>query len=159
DKQREEYFSRIDTVDDKSFKNLARSFLNKSGYYGGDGQNIIALVKLHGVQILTTEDFKTEFDRRSVPKYGPQWEGITWVLDLLPHEPLDAIAAIRAFIRAHIQQFTDQMVWGHYDVLDMIQRRYGVTARQSCFISFGGPDEPFARKLFDALTTRGFQAF
>jgi restriction system protein len=159
DKHKEEYLLRIREVDERALRNLARSFLIKSGNYGVDKDHLTWVIEHYGAEVFVKDQFRTEFDRRSLPKNGPQWEGITWVLDLLPDKPLDAISSIRAYVRAHIQYFTDYMFYGHNDVVDMIQARYHVVARHSCFISFGGPDEEFARMLYDSLRSVGVEAF
>ena len=159
DKHKEEYLSRISDLEEMMVKTLARSFLNKSSNYGVSSGHFAHVIEKYGAQAITEGKFTNEFDRRSIPMNGPQWEGITWVLDLLPDKALDAIAAIRAYMRAHIQYFTDEMIHGHSDVVDMIQEKYHVMAKYSCFISYGGPDEVFAQTLYDSLTIKGVQAF
>lgn len=157
DKHREEYLSQVNNPTEKEFKNLARCFLNQSGYYGQDP--VTRIIENYGAEAILKGDFRTEFDRRSLSKDSFPWEGITWILDLLPNQPLDAIAATRAYLRAHYGYFTDNMIWGHHDVVDIIQSRYKVMAKYSCFISYGAPDEDFARKLYTSLTQAGVEAF
>jgi hypothetical protein len=159
DEHKQEYFSRIRESDERWFKNLVRSFLNKSGSYGVTDAHWKWVTQKYGAKAIVEDAFENEFDRRAFPVNGEQWEGITWTLDLLPGKPLDAIAAIRAYVRAHSLYFTDQMILGHNDVIDMIKARYQVVAKYSCFISFGGPDERFAKMLYDSLTEQGIQAF
>lgn len=158
DGHKKEYLLRVEQCDEADIKNLARHFLNKSGYYG-EKDRFGWVVEHYGAEIFVNEKFVTEFDRRAMPKYGPQWEGITWVLDLLPRNPLDAIAAVRAYVRSHLVHLTDNMIYGHDDVVDIIQAKYGVTAKHSCFISYGGPDGGFAQKLHDSLVDHGVQVF
>src|SRR5687768_5109315 len=63
DRHREEYLSRINEYDERSFKNLARSFLNKSGYYGVDENRFAWVIKTYGTEAIFNDDFQTEFDR------------------------------------------------------------------------------------------------
>jgi len=159
DKHKEEYLSRISSIDEMTVKKLSRCFLNKSSYYGVTKDHFLHVIEKNGANKIFNDEFDSEFDRRSMPKNGPQWEGITWVLDLLPDQAGDAIASIRAYMHAHLQYFTDQMIYGHNDVVDIIQARYHVMDKLSCFISFGGPDEAFAQMLCDSLTKKGVQTF
>ncbi len=48
EKHREEYLSQIRDQNERDFKNLARSFLNKSGYYGSDKGQLEAVIEKYG---------------------------------------------------------------------------------------------------------------
>ncbi|MHC2067262.1 toll/interleukin-1 receptor domain-containing protein [Bremerella sp. T1] len=154
-----EYLSRANDIDELSIRRLARHFLNKSANYGVDSDRFRYVVQNYDVHAFERDDFNSEFDRRSVPINGPQWEGITWILDLLPKNPLGAINSLRSYMQAHLLYFTDQMIYGHHDVIDIIKARYKIVNRLSCFISYGRPDEAFASRIFDSLTQNGVQTF
>ncbi|SDH79337.1 restriction system protein [Nonomuraea jiangxiensis] len=54
----------------------------------------------------------------------PVWPGLTWVLDLLPHFPRDAINALSAFLLAHAQTLPDLRIDGLSDAMTLIRYRY-----------------------------------
>ncbi len=61
----------------------------------------------------------------------PPWQGITWVLDLLPDQPRNALKALQAWIAAHAAILPDGRVNGSYDALGIIRARYiGVAGTQ-----------------------------
>lgn len=159
DEHKKQYLAQLQAVEERQFRSLLRHFLNKSTNYGRDAGNFMRVIEKYGDAIFNDDVFVTEFDRRSIPKNGPQWEGITWVLDLLPHKPSEAVLALQAFIHAHFQHFTDNMDFGHHDAIDLIKAMYKLTTALSCFISYGSPDQLFAQRLYDSLTASGIQAF
>ena len=156
---KKEYLESVQERDKFEFRRLVRKFLNKSANYGADDGRLAWLIERYSPEDVMSDRLRTEFDRRSIPTHGPQWEGITWVLDLLPRYPREAVASIKAYSRAHIQQFTDFMINGHYDAMDLIRARHNLTQKKSCFISYGCPDERFAEKLYNSLAQRNVQVF
>src|SRR5262249_12807976 len=54
----------------------------------------------------------------------PPWEGITWVLDLLPGFPQAAVDAAGAYLLAHAQVLPDGRYAGLTDALALIRSRY-----------------------------------
>jgi restriction system protein len=54
----------------------------------------------------------------------PSWDGIRWVLDLLPHWPRAAIDAINAYILAHAQSLPDGRYGGLGDAISIIRAKY-----------------------------------
>ncbi|MEM8783701.1 MAG: toll/interleukin-1 receptor domain-containing protein [Planctomycetota bacterium] len=158
DEHKAEYLSQIDLIELPSLKQLARNFLNRSANYGISRDHFLRTIEKYGGRLFD-DDFDSEFDRRSVPKNGPQWEGITWTLDLIPKQPQAAIDTISSYIQAHVGYFTDEMIYGHKDAIDIIRAKFGGHMNHSCFISYGSPDEKFASKLFASLQKRGIRAF
>ena len=67
---------------------------------------------------------RTEFARRLVSPGRQPWEGITWVLDLLPLFPQMAIDSISAYITAHCQFLPDGRWTGLEDAMSLIRARY-----------------------------------
>lgn len=71
----------------------------------------------------------TEYERRLIRHFAagsdvPTWEGLTWVIDLLPHHPEQAIAAIQGYLLAHAQVLPDLRLCGLADAADLIRVRY-----------------------------------
>jgi restriction system protein len=54
----------------------------------------------------------------------PSWDGIRWVLDLLPHWPRAAIDALNAYILAHAQLLPDGRYDGLDDAISVIRAKY-----------------------------------
>ena len=91
DEHRDEYISTIHERTEHEFRVLLRRFLIPSGSLGVDKHTIMVL----SVVLKSDEPeirewgkglFSLEFYRRLIA--GQAWEGITWVLDLLPYWPL-----------------------------------------------------------------------
>lgn len=54
----------------------------------------------------------------------PPWEGITWVLDLLPHFPKQAIEGLNAYLIAHAQQLPDSRFRSLCDAIAIIRAKF-----------------------------------
>jgi restriction system protein len=54
----------------------------------------------------------------------PVWQGLTWVLDLLPKNPREAINAISAYLMAHAQSLPDLRIDGLSDSMALVRSRY-----------------------------------
>lgn len=113
---RDEYLSGIRTRTEADFRNLLRRFLISTGSFPADKDGLKFRVKYR-------PDLHLEFDRRQI-LYGEAWEGITWVLDLLPSRPHDALAALRAYFLTHIQLLPDGRFDGLFDAMSLIREWY-----------------------------------
>lgn len=60
---------------------------------------------------------------RSQGKY-PVWEGLGWVIDLLPQHPRMALNVIDAFFHAYYHRLTDNYLSGLFDAQAIIRNRY-----------------------------------
>ena len=119
--QLDEYIESVPTVDEDQFKALLRRLLVPSDTYGSDDLAIAMLQR--GVR---QGPFK-EYERRlllHVKDGSPVWEGTWWILDLLPHFPREALAAVEAFMLARAQQLPDFAFYGLGDALVLIRARY-----------------------------------
>lgn len=54
----------------------------------------------------------------------PVWEGIGWVLDLLPSSPRKALDVLDAFSSVYCQYLSDNYLYGLFDAMAIIRRRY-----------------------------------
>src|SRR5262249_3527589 len=52
------------------------------------------------------------------------WEGMTWILDLLPEHPATALAAIEAYDLAHYLLLPDGRIDGLHDASAVIRAKY-----------------------------------
>ena len=78
----------------------------------------------------------TEYDIRVILRASgksqlPTWEGCTWVLDLLPHAPQEAINVVHSYVLAHASVLPDVRHNGLADAAELIRSRYIVQGSQS----------------------------
>jgi restriction system protein len=71
----------------------------------------------------------TEYERRLIFSAAgkttvPVWEGLAWVLDLLPHAPGDALEAVSAYVLAHWAAMPDMRITAMFDAQSVIRARY-----------------------------------
>lgn len=152
----DEYIAQIDRFSEGQFKSHLRCFLIRSGSYGCDQSLRQSLLDNQYIQSHRLDEIP-EFYRRLL--FGATWEGTTWILDLLPGFPNQAIDVLQAYINVHAVFFTDHMLYGHSDAIDMIRARYKMLRMHTCFISYGDPDKLFASRLNEALQKRGVVTF
>jgi restriction system protein len=122
-RHREQFLESIRVRSEEEVRGLLRLFLMQSGTVGND-QYIRAFLSAqpreHTLELMK----KSEFIRRLfVPPFLP-WDGITWVLDLLPEQPSQALAALDAYFCAHAQHFPDGRLHGMFDAEAIIRARY-----------------------------------
>ncbi len=120
---RDEFLDSIRMRSELEVRNLLRLFLMHSGAYWND-QLIRETVKSKPAAELLELVDTSEFMRRLVePPFEP-WEGITWVLDLLPRSPSHALATLDAYFRGNAQFFSDGRLHGMSDAEAIIRARY-----------------------------------
>lgn len=114
-----EYLASAELRSELETKHLIRSFLIPPGVQGHDHQFFHHWVD--NGEILQMID-KNEYARRLFRNEG--WEGLTWILDLLPDWPQHAIDVLDAFIRAHTFYLSDDRIWGLSDAISIIRHKY-----------------------------------
>lgn len=128
DNLRDQYLQSITDRSEEDVNRLIRKFLFPSGSFPGDELQIRWLIdrmkndKAMAKNLLQLEFFKRLL--RSIKGNIPPWEGNTWILDLLPHNPKKAIQAIHAYIIAHIQFLPDGRLSGLSDAITLIRAKY-----------------------------------
>lgn len=136
DEHCDSYILSLPTRSDADVKNLLRSFLITTGCLGRDSD--ILHYWRESDQLLEQID-TTEYGRRLIR--GQAWEGITWVLDLLPAWPQSAVNALDAYIRAHADLLPDGRFRGLCDALQVIQTRYLMASQPREVLSGLSPRE------------------
>lgn len=129
DSLKEKYLGTIQNRDEKEVINLLRKFLIQSGT---TIQEELRLNYLLNCGKDDKEQFKKliniEFYKRvlmhSIDKNYHVWEGNTWIIDLLPHNPKLAIAAIEAYFIAHIQFLPDGRFNSFSDAKSLIRAKF-----------------------------------
>ncbi len=123
----------VDTIGERSEKDvrqLLRRLLIPSGTLGAD--------KRHAATLLMTQNSDPEMHRAMMEREYtrrlllhetgrskiPPWEGITWVLDLLPHFPGQALQVLSAYVLAHAQDLPDGRLRGLHEAATVIRARY-----------------------------------
>jgi restriction system protein len=108
-------------------KLLLRHFLVSTGSNLMDGHDARFLVSR--LRDGASADGLAEHDRRLLlyahrgGKY-PVWEGLGWVIDLLPQHPRMALNVIDAFFLAYYYRLTDNYLSGLFDAQAIIRNRY-----------------------------------
>ena len=116
DAHKMEYISTIHERSDKDFRDLLRQFLIEPTTFPTD---------LDGLEyrLIYRPDLMLEFDRR-ILNGEPAWEGITWILDLLPDEPESVLEVVRTYFYTHAQLLPDGRRVGISDAMSLIRARY-----------------------------------
>ncbi len=124
-----EYLDTIEQRTDNEIRSILRRFLIHNSTYGSDefyAKNLIA--KKGDKAYFSSNNVKTEYNRRVLTKFltnkGEVWEGLTWILDLLPHFPNEAIKAIDAYFLANCMMLPDNFLSGLSDSGVIIRARY-----------------------------------
>jgi len=139
----DEYLSRIHEWPETDVLRLLVLFLTITGEYGCD-QSYLDGLKYDKVNApeLFKKNSGTQYCRRLILyKSGhspiPPWEGNTWVLDLLPHYPKQALDALQAYFLAHAQLLPDGKMVGMYHAEEIIRAKFiGVPGTHSETIQY-----------------------
>jgi restriction system protein len=127
---RDEYLSTIENRTWDEVCGLLRNFLLPSVSLGGDELTLRGHIAL--MRKMKKPPFQTEFMKRLYLFFyaksrrkaaPPPWEGITWVLDLLPNRPRSAIRALDAYFEAHCLVLPDGRIHGLFDAMELIRAR------------------------------------
>ena len=131
-----EYLAVLNSRPEDEVRMVIRRLLIPTGAFGSD--HMIFEVYLSSLEKrFDNEDeasfwrewTNSEYVQRVVRYYSgetdnPPWEGITWVLNLLPDHPRSALAAIDAYFLAHMYGITDGMIHALSDAEGVIRARY-----------------------------------
>lgn len=134
------YVAELSAQDETDVRGVLRVLLLPSTSLGADSLRLYFLQSGGWNGVLGEADFEsnkerldtrfTEYDLRLLRYHAnesdepPPWEGITWVLDLLPARPREALDALSAYVLAHAQTLPDERLTGLEDALAIIRARY-----------------------------------
>jgi restriction system protein len=124
-----EYLSQIQQKSDADVISLIRRFLIPSTCLEID-KTILKTFLAMGEQDpeMHQKMAQREFIRRLLRSFGtgnpPSWEGITWVLDLLPHFPRLALEGLNAYFMSHAQWLPDGRLDGLSDAMELIHAKF-----------------------------------
>jgi restriction system protein len=114
-----QYINRIEKVGEKDFKSLLRMLLVNTGSFGIDDLNRERFMLEKGY----LDDYKNEYYRRLI-ETDYAYEGLTWIIDLLPHFPKQALQVLDAYITAHLFFLPDNAISGLIDAQVLIRAKY-----------------------------------
>jgi len=120
----EEFIDRAQQFSVKKVRSLLRRFLINSRTRPIDQNTLEAYHVLDSPGLHKERFFETEFYRRLASENYDAWEGITWVLDLLPTSPKMAIEVIKSYISAHIMLLHDYELIGLEDAMTIVRARF-----------------------------------
>ena len=121
DEMKNQYLQTIRNRSDEEVKRLLRGFLICGGSLGVDSR-LLSYWREDGSRLVQAVE-KYEFAKRMLSDRHT-WEGNTWVLDLIPSHPQEAISAINAYFLAHIVWLPDGRSMGLSDAMSIIRARY-----------------------------------
>jgi len=129
DRHKTEYLAQINQKSDAEVISLIRRFLIPSSSLGIDKtilDTFLATAKqdpdMH--KRMAEREFIRRLLRSVGAKNPPPWEGITWVLDLLPHFPRLALEGLNAYFMAHAQWLPDGRFQGLSDAIELIRAKF-----------------------------------
>ncbi|MGW0196930.1 restriction endonuclease [Nonomuraea sp. NPDC003201] len=126
---REEFIASIETRTEAEVRALLRRLLPRNMNITQLKQiNLMSydLIKKEHPELLSGLK-ESEYWRRALNLDGydeTSWQGITWILDLLPNHPGLALQAIKAYFIAHMHHLTDDLIWALGDAEDVIRARW-----------------------------------
>jgi restriction system protein len=118
---REQYLRGIGSRSEEEVLTLLRAFLVGPSTYGHDDFNLDLLRK--GLRPLVPREYTRRL-LQAAQTNEPVWEGIWWVLDLLPHAPKEAENVINAFIRAYGLVLPDNAFHGLSDAMIVLRAKF-----------------------------------
>ena len=133
DDLKRDYLNSVQDRPDKDIRALIRRFSVPTGMMQADKRTAQHLI---WARTNDPDAFKRmlrfESTRRLIQSAGegapPPWEGMTWILDLLPYWPREALDAVGAYELAHAQQLPDGRLGGLQDIQAIIRARWIETA-------------------------------
>lgn len=134
DGHRSEFLTSLHKHSESQIKMLLRNFLIQTGSYKTDTADAAWLATTPrsggmGESPLTEHDQRLLRHHFSGGHY-PVWEGIRWVLDLLPSSPRKALDVLDAFSNVHCQHLNDNCYSGLFDAMAIIRHRYIVDPKE-----------------------------
>lgn len=115
-----EFLSTIHTRSDEEIRKVLRKFLVHNCSYGADSYTLKWL-KEYPENINKSPN--KEFIRRLFTRKEP-WEGITWIIDLIPHSPKEALNTLSSYFYVHCQLLPDDPLVGLSDAMEIIRTKY-----------------------------------
>jgi len=131
DEIRDQFLANIFNYSEKTITEILNSFLDLGAFLASDYSSFNHLERL-------MENDPEEATRliKEVPYYQrllahvtsrgktPLREGITWIMDLLPSSPREALDALEAYLHVHLLYLPDGRIHGLSDAMAILRTRY-----------------------------------
>lgn len=115
------FIDEVERFSDFQINLTIRSFIVHSGNLPMDE---IIRTGIESAQSQNIETLNSRFLERLMEEELETWEGITWILDLIPINPKRAIDVIENYIIAHFPHLSDNMIFGLEDSIAIIEAKY-----------------------------------
>jgi len=147
-----EYLASANTKPEGEIKHLIRSFLIPPGVQGYDHHFFNHWLDSGTISEAIDE---SEYARRLFRNEG--WEGMTWILDLLPDSPRQAMDILDAFLKAHVQYLSDGRIFGLGDAISIIRHKYLLSTSPRDILNDVSPRE-FELLIAALFQKKGYKA-
>jgi restriction system protein len=145
-----EFLLNVDIISDVECRHLLRSLLVGAGTYGFDRHNFRSATNGN------IESFsETEYFRRLITGQKA-WEGIHWILDLLPSSPTKALDVIDTFLLCFCQHLSDGFLNGLSDAQAIVKAKYIKRDHQPSVLLDLTPRE-FEFLAFELFSAMGYE--
>ncbi len=126
---KDEFLNNVSKYSDQEIKDVLRCLLVPTGNFGSDLRNFSFYKSLAKKENSKNENFifSTEYFKRLEESFNynsPVWEGLSWVLDLLPDFATESVKAIDAYFLANCQFLPDYALTGLSDASEIIRAKY-----------------------------------
>ncbi len=123
DEARDEYLLRVHSISEEDVKKLLRILIQNTNRLGADNDALRFSITKDKEEIFRLME-SSEYWRRNFSMRNDVWEGLTWVIDLLPDKPKLAMNAVEAYIVANSIHMTDHQYIGAKDCVAILQAKY-----------------------------------
>ena len=110
-------------MSEKETRELLRILLPKPTRIGHDS-DILKYLLASSPEEIDEKIEQSEYLRRIFNMDRYPWQGLSWILDLLPDHPKDAIKILSSYYLAHCQFMTDHQLFAVEDCTDIIRAKY-----------------------------------
>ncbi|WP_126455825.1 restriction endonuclease [Sulfuriflexus mobilis] len=125
DQHLDEYINSIHDRDENEIQIILNNFLISGGHLGVDKTMRSWLLSMTLIEREKKKAQHSYFKRLlDISGSSSPWQGLSWVIDLLPHFPQEAISSIDAYFLAHCQLLPDGRLDGLSDASKIIRSRY-----------------------------------
>lgn len=124
-KHLEEYIINIVKYSENDVKDLIYKFIIPTTFLGGDDiiRNWVFDSENFNIrEILEHESFLKRLI--SINEIDPPWQSISWILDLLPENPYQAVSVVNAYMTAHIMFMSDNGFYRCEDIISLINAKF-----------------------------------
>jgi restriction system protein len=118
----ENFLATLDKRSDHEIKMVLECLLVSESSYGHDRLILQLMLNNQESRDRFKERYPLYLQRLVSKKYA--WEGITWILDLLPESPKEALQVIDAFFYAYCQILPDNVLSGLSDANEIIRAKF-----------------------------------